>query len=890
MMENKLNGLVILLILASSLLTSLGAILPTAKATYVEGEISVDTVWALVDSPFIVAQNVTIKEGVTLTIEPGVEVRFGGGPFTIIVNGTLIARGTGEKPIKFTSGKELPEAGDWATILFNGAGQQPSTLENCVIEYGIDGVTVNSGVLNVQNSIIQLNLRNGVTVLGGSVVVRQSILQKNIEAGVAILGGDAVIRDNSITLNGAGVILAGFLSASNIEVARNQISSNVDSGVLLVMAGSDGGISITENTVSLNNYGFYVSTNATTYITRNYICNNRVGAFYEQGNHTIRFNDIYNNVVGVDASLAARVNATQNYWGHISGPYHESLNPRGKGNSVGGNGVNIDFIFFLTNHINYENSPPTAVLWTDKAVVALGQDVTFVGAYSGDDGRVDKYFFNFGDGYSSGWTTLSLFFHRYSGTGTYNAQLMVMDDFGVVSPASSVTIHVANLSPLNVELTLSSQSVHRNGEVSVTVRVSNSIGPVEGANVTLYSVKGGSFSQSFGLTDSTGVFTATFRAPDVMDVANVRIIARASKEGYADGSGFAYLEVVPPLNVDVAADPSAVLSEESSAINVRVTWNGAPVSGATVTISSSSGGVFAETEKLTDLNGGAVFTFISPPVTSATNLTLTVHASKTGYLDGEGQTILTVVPKPLALTVIAEHGVLVSEETVRVFVNAKYEGSPVKDVNITVSAENGTWVSTSSVTDAYGNATFTFKAPPVPQETNITITVASWKPGYASATNYTRLTVKPGNLTVIVASSSYWVSSEEMVKLTVYVKCVDRIIPNASVTVSADMGAFSETLALTNASGCCEFSFWAPRTSETVSVAITVNAAKYGYIGVSQTVYLTVSPPSGGGAMPWLTIVLILIPVALVVVFVVLVKLGVVSVSFGGEEEEGSVS
>jgi len=111
--NNLIKGLVVLLTLTFSLVNlPLVSLFPIVKATYVEGTIDKDTVWTLLDSPFVVCQNVTIMEGVTLTIEHGVEVRFGGGPFTIIVNGRLIAEGTMEKPIKFTSNKESPEAGE----------------------------------------------------------------------------------------------------------------------------------------------------------------------------------------------------------------------------------------------------------------------------------------------------------------------------------------------------------------------------------------------------------------------------------------------------------------------------------------------------------------------------------------------------------------------------------------------------------------------------------------------------------------------------------------------------------------------------------------------------------------------------------------------------------
>ncbi len=45
--------------------------LPTAKATYVEGVITQDTIWTLVDSPFVLSNDVTVNPGATLTIETG---------------------------------------------------------------------------------------------------------------------------------------------------------------------------------------------------------------------------------------------------------------------------------------------------------------------------------------------------------------------------------------------------------------------------------------------------------------------------------------------------------------------------------------------------------------------------------------------------------------------------------------------------------------------------------------------------------------------------------------------------------------------------------------------------------------------------------------------------
>jgi len=886
-MKRKMKIFIIIITLAFSLLNlPLENLVPVVKATYVEGEISQNTVWTLVDSPFVVSKNVTVCTGATLTIEPGVEVKFG-GPFSLIVNGTLVARGTEEKPIKFTSNKETLEPGDWGTILFNGIGQTPSILENCLIEYGTDGVTVKGGTLTIQKSVIQYNFRSGIILLGGSATVEWNIVQKNGN-GTSILGGNIVARNNLVVLNEDGITLAGDLSASNVTITQNSVELNRKIGVFLGMNGS-GIVSISNNMISLNFYGFYISTNVSTFITRNYILNNTIGVFYSQGmGHVASFNNICGNTLGMDAAANVTVNAERNYWGDRSGPYHELLNPRGKGNPVGGNGVNLDFIFFLTVSIDYANNRPTAVLLTDKTLVAPGQEVTFIGSFShdndGDYGRVDQYLFDFGDGNSTDWTTLSLFFHTYSNTGNYTASLKVMDDFGSEGNLASTLIRVVDSPPLTVELTLSSYTVYRNEEVPVAVYVSQGGSPVENANVTLFAVKGGNFSPSSGLTNSSGYFTTTFKAPNVMDVTNIRIIARASMDGYADGSSYKYLEVLPPLTVDVVAVPSQVLSEELSTINVRVTWNGAPVSEALVAVFSSNGGNFSETEKLTDANGEVAFNFQAPLTTTNINTTITARASKAGYVDGEGEAVIIVMPKVLSVRVSAERASTISEEAVNLTVHVEYEGVPIQGANVTISAEAGEWPPEPVYTNTYGNATVTFRTPPVPQKTNITITATASKIGYASNSASITLTAQPGNLTVNIFPSSYSVVSEKSLSITVNVKCNGKPVEIASVTVTANAGTFTATSATTDSNGYCEFSFLAPKTSEVITVTVTVNASKYGYVGATGNVYLTVVPEAAGG-IPWMTILLILIPVLLVIVFVVLVKLGIISISMGEEEE-----
>lgn len=78
-----------------------------------------------------------------LTIEPGVELRFGqGGVFTIQQlavdlpsTGALVAVGTEDAPIVFTSASESPNAGDWLGVHFGGVLDSNDRVEHVRIEY-----------------------------------------------------------------------------------------------------------------------------------------------------------------------------------------------------------------------------------------------------------------------------------------------------------------------------------------------------------------------------------------------------------------------------------------------------------------------------------------------------------------------------------------------------------------------------------------------------------------------------------------------------------------------------------------------------------------------------------------------------------------------------------
>lgn len=848
-MNKPFKSSVILLILAIASLCFFFKIpIQQVRATYIWGPIKQDTVWTLVDSPFVVSGDIVIYPGATLTIEPAVEVRFGGN-FSIIVEGALMAEGMGAANVKFTSNGLNPNPGDWGTILLNDTDSIAS-LSNCTIEYATNGTQLDTGSLTIENSQVRFSSQNGFAAANGIADINNNIFENNTESGIYIEGNNqALIHNNNFTLNADGVTLAGNLNP-NANITQNFFFNNTHSGISLV-ANPISNALISENTFSGNNYGFDVATDASTNIANNTIRNNTVGIMYETGNtHQAHFNDIYNNTIGMDVTGNATVDAQYNYWGDRSGPEHDHLNPYGKGNPVGGDGTNLNFIFFLTHPFEYSNSPPTAILETDKTLVTLNQNVTLIGTSSHDDGQVDQYLFDFGDGNSTDWTTLSMFNYSYASPGTRTLSLEVKDDFNATSQ-NPATINITvqqNLTPLDISLNLSNETVNLDTNVSATVYVSNGAGPVGNANVRLLSVNGGSFTPISGLTDSSGYFTTVFTAPNVAEVTNVRVIATASMSGYADGSDYGYVEVLPPLNVQIKPQLTTVNSEDNITVLASVTDSfGQPVSGADLTMSVDQG-TLSTTHWMTDSNGTASFTFTAPQTLSQINATLAVAANKTGYAAGQGQQVITINPKLLVLGVTANPPVIISESTSQITVHTTWNTTPISNATLTASSSiGGNFSSFEQTTDSNGNAIFVFTAPQITAhngaQTNITID--AYKIGYVNAEQQVVIAIVPKLLVVQITVQPSLLTSATEANVTVHVTSSSdsNQVSEANVTITSENGGnFSATTGLTDRNGNITFALTAPAVNAPLNVTVSALAQKAGFAFGQGFLPITVNP------------------------------------------------
>jgi hypothetical protein len=177
--------------------------------TLVAGDITVDTTWTKAGSPYQAATT-TVRPDVTLTVEPGVEVRFANNTGLTIL-GTLKAQGTAEAPILFTGAAAAP--GAWRGIEITGNATAPlsgSVLEHVTIEYGG----------------LPLGTSANLFLKYATATISWAAIRGGLGAGIyTSVGGVAHISDTTITAN-QGQAIEFHEAAVNPTLARITASGN----------------------------------------------------------------------------------------------------------------------------------------------------------------------------------------------------------------------------------------------------------------------------------------------------------------------------------------------------------------------------------------------------------------------------------------------------------------------------------------------------------------------------------------------------------------------------------------------------------------------------------------------------------------------------------------
>ncbi|MBC8194052.1 MAG: right-handed parallel beta-helix repeat-containing protein, partial [FCB group bacterium] len=149
---------------------------------------------------YYVMGDITVPGGQTLTINPGVRVKFAAGT-NLTCNGQLFANGTEQEHVLFTSKEPTPLPGDWGNITVNTGY---NTLTYVDYEWASDGISGS----NVTGTTIDHLTINGTLSLTANGLYFTS-------------GTDLTLTNNYIAVAGENGIYAQ--DANNSEIANNTI-------------------------------------------------------------------------------------------------------------------------------------------------------------------------------------------------------------------------------------------------------------------------------------------------------------------------------------------------------------------------------------------------------------------------------------------------------------------------------------------------------------------------------------------------------------------------------------------------------------------------------------------------------------------------------------------
>ncbi|MDD2890754.1 MAG: right-handed parallel beta-helix repeat-containing protein [bacterium] len=279
------------------------------NATNVSGVISTNTVWNTAGSPYIVTGNILVNTGVTLNIEPGVEVKLDSAKY-IMIKGTLRAIGTLTDSIIITKNGN----NRWDRLWLKSSSID--SLQYCRIEYAGNSAIYADSVSSIYigNNTISNNITSnagaGIYICHGSITIDSNMISRNwADAwGGGIWGDSSVITitNNTISSNSADWGAGIYVFYCTATISHNTVC--YDSGGGAGIFTSYSATTISHNNINNNyttNYGGGILSDGSPIITDNIIFNNYANNTWGGGiccwhmgdanNPTITNNFIYNN-------------------------------------------------------------------------------------------------------------------------------------------------------------------------------------------------------------------------------------------------------------------------------------------------------------------------------------------------------------------------------------------------------------------------------------------------------------------------------------------------------------------------------------------------------------------------------------------------------------------
>ena len=257
--------------------------------TIVSGGIFTNTIWQKINSPYIVTDTVVVFNGVTLTIEPGVEVKFDTDNI-LEIRGTLVAIGNMNDSISFTSNLAFPYIGSWNGIRVigtsAGAGNQV-TMEYCIGKYANNFINLDlayRGPYTFKNCYFSKN--NQVNYDGGSpyTLFDKCYFVSNVTALTNCQFYNRVSNsyfiNNTNGVNGMDIVdscyFTGHTGIALTPYGKTRYSTIINNNIGVSGYFNSGNNTFVGNTVTNNSIGVEILSyfNGSITFTNNIICNN----------------------------------------------------------------------------------------------------------------------------------------------------------------------------------------------------------------------------------------------------------------------------------------------------------------------------------------------------------------------------------------------------------------------------------------------------------------------------------------------------------------------------------------------------------------------------------------------------------------------------------------
>ncbi len=314
--------------------------------TPVNGSITSNTTWDLVNSPYEVTGNVTVEAGVTLTLEPGVTVSFTNNNFDLTIEGTLIADGTPADSIYFQN--------SLATIFIT------STSTGSIIDHARFD---NMGVFN----IAALHVSSSTNISHSKFV--------DCEVGITVAAGASPSIQNCtiISSNDYGIrIDNGSPSISDVVIDGDKDVHSSSGGIWI----QNGSPNISTSTFSNigNNGGIWVNTTDVPIIDNNTFSNNT----RDVRTHPLLLNDANYDNNGLSQIHVDPVNITQNTTWHKPQLPEDWVYVK-----LGGNTIDAGATLTIEPGLTIESINYTHDIIVNGTLIAEGTDtdsITFIGS------------------------------------------------------------------------------------------------------------------------------------------------------------------------------------------------------------------------------------------------------------------------------------------------------------------------------------------------------------------------------------------------------------------------------------------------------------------------------------------------------------------------------